>query len=172
MQATTWLVSPFGSRVSSLARRGSVPTAALFGAVLAFGATAQAADPRQVNASPQIANAEVAAIERAFLGSDGDLRAVHGALIRVEAAWADARSAPSSKLKTPQELVVSTFRALDLVPARPRRAIAPLPLSWLYFIVRRRLMLLLLLLLLKMWLLVLLKQLLLSRLLLRMLLQI
>jgi len=63
-------------------------------------------------------------IAKAFLDSDGDLPAVHRAVLDTPAAWA----APATKLKTPHELVVSTFRALDFVPSEPRQVAAPFDL--------------------------------------------
>jgi len=63
-------------------------------------------------------------IAKAFLDSDGDLPAVHRAVLDTPAAWA----APATKLKTPHELVVSTFRALDFVPSEPRQVAAPFEL--------------------------------------------
>jgi uncharacterized protein (DUF1800 family) len=63
-------------------------------------------------------------ISKAFLDSGGDLPAVHRAVLDTPAAWA----APSAKFKTPHELVVSTFRALDFVPAEPRQVAAPFDL--------------------------------------------
>ena len=63
-------------------------------------------------------------IAKAFLDSGGDLPAVHRAVLDTPAAWA----APATKFKTPHELVVSTFRALDFVPAEPRQVAAPFDL--------------------------------------------
>jgi uncharacterized protein (DUF1800 family) len=63
-------------------------------------------------------------ITQAFLDSGGDLPAVHRAVLDAPAAWAT----PARKFKTPHELVVSTFRALDHVPAEPRQVAAPFDL--------------------------------------------
>jgi uncharacterized protein (DUF1800 family) len=63
-------------------------------------------------------------IEKTFLDSGGDLPTVHRAVLDTPAAWA----APATKFKTPHELVVSTFRALDFVPAEPRQVAAPFDL--------------------------------------------
>ena len=63
-------------------------------------------------------------IAKAFLDSDGDLPAVHRAVLDTPAAWA----APATKFKTPHELVVSTFRALGFVPSEPRQVAAPFDL--------------------------------------------
>jgi uncharacterized protein (DUF1800 family) len=63
-------------------------------------------------------------IAKAFLDSGGDLPTIHRAVLDIPAAWA----APATKFKTPHELVVSTFRALDFVPAEPRQVAAPFDL--------------------------------------------
>jgi uncharacterized protein (DUF1800 family) len=63
-------------------------------------------------------------ISQAFRGSDGDLPAVYRAVLDTPAAWAT----PAVKLKTPHELVVSSFRMLDFVPAEPRQIAAPFDL--------------------------------------------
>jgi uncharacterized protein (DUF1800 family) len=63
-------------------------------------------------------------IAKAFLDSSGDLPTVHRAVLDTPAAWA----VPATKFKTPHELVVSTFRALDYVPAEPRQVAAPFDL--------------------------------------------
>ena len=63
-------------------------------------------------------------ISKAFVDSGGDLPAVHRAVLDTPAAWAG----PATKFKTPHELVVSTFRALDFVPAEPRQVAAPFDL--------------------------------------------
>ena len=60
-------------------------------------------------------------IAKAFRDSAGDLPTVHRAVLDIPAAWAR----PAAKFKTPHELVVSTFRALDFVPAEPRQVAAP-----------------------------------------------
>jgi uncharacterized protein (DUF1800 family) len=63
-------------------------------------------------------------IAKAFRDSDGDLPTVYRAVLDTPAAWAR----PAVKFKTPHELVVSTFRMLDFVPAEPRRVAAPFEL--------------------------------------------
>jgi uncharacterized protein (DUF1800 family) len=63
-------------------------------------------------------------IAKAFLDSSGDLPTVHRAVLDTPAAWA----VPATKFKTPHELVVSTFRALDHLPAEPRQVAAPFEL--------------------------------------------
>ncbi|HKQ14855.1 MAG TPA: DUF1800 domain-containing protein [Steroidobacteraceae bacterium] len=63
-------------------------------------------------------------IAKAFLDSSGDLPTVHRAVLDTPAAWA----VPATKFKTPHELVVSTFRALDYVPAEARQVAAPFEL--------------------------------------------
>jgi len=63
-------------------------------------------------------------IATAFRDSDGDLPTVYRAIIETPAAWAGV----GVKFKTPHELVVSTFRMLDFVPAEPRQIAAPFEL--------------------------------------------
>jgi uncharacterized protein (DUF1800 family) len=63
-------------------------------------------------------------IAKAFLDGGGDLPTVHRAVLDTPTAWAG----PAAKFKTPHELVVSTFRALDFVPAEPRQVAAPFDL--------------------------------------------
>ena len=48
-------------------------------------------------------------IERAFLDTQGDLRAVSDAVISLDLAWSNA----GSKFKNPEELMISTARGLD-----------------------------------------------------------
>jgi uncharacterized protein (DUF1800 family) len=55
-----------------------------------------------------------------FLRSDGDLRALYRALIAQEAAW----SQPLRKFKTPNDYVISAWRALD-VPIDDARKVPP-----------------------------------------------
>ena len=57
---------------------------------------------------PQLVNR----IAAAWLDSDGDLPAVHAALVDADECWQDTLA----KYKTPQDLVISTFRAFDRVP--------------------------------------------------------
>ncbi|HKR37494.1 MAG TPA: DUF1800 domain-containing protein [Steroidobacteraceae bacterium] len=66
----------------------------------------------------------VEGIARAFRDSDGDLPAVYRAVLDTPAAWAS----PAVKFKTPHELVVSSLRMLDFVPAEPRQIAAPFDL--------------------------------------------
>jgi uncharacterized protein (DUF1800 family) len=49
---------------------------------------------------------------------------VHRALLDTPAAW----DGTSAKFKMPHELVISTFRMLDFVPAEPRQIAAPFEL--------------------------------------------
>jgi len=58
--------------------------------------------------------AVVAALQRAFLDSGGDLSTMAGALIDSEAAW----EGPLTKLRRPEELVIASMRALQPEPAR------------------------------------------------------
>jgi uncharacterized protein (DUF1800 family) len=67
------------------------------------------------------------AVERvahAFRASDGELPAVYAALIECPDGWS---SAPA-KLKTPEDFVFSTLRALDLTPQAPEEVIRPFEL--------------------------------------------
>jgi uncharacterized protein (DUF1800 family) len=63
-------------------------------------------------------------ISQAFRDSDGDLPTVYRAVLDAPAAW----STSAVKFKTPHELVVSSFRMLDFVPAEPRQIAAPFEL--------------------------------------------
>jgi uncharacterized protein (DUF1800 family) len=63
-------------------------------------------------------------IAKAFRDSAGDLPTVYRAVIETPAAW----TAAGVKFKTPHELVVSSFRMLDFVPAEPRQVAAPFDL--------------------------------------------
>jgi len=63
-------------------------------------------------------------IGKAFRDSDGDLPTVHRAVLETPAASAS----PAVKFKTPHDLVVSTLRMLDFVPAEPRQIAAPFEL--------------------------------------------
>jgi uncharacterized protein (DUF1800 family) len=63
-----------------------------------------------------------AAVERvagAFLKSDGDLPMVYSTLLESPEAW----DASLPKFKTPEDLVFSTLRAFDTVPAQPEEVI-------------------------------------------------
>jgi len=59
-----------------------------------------------------------------WLETGGDLVAVYESLIRAEAAWAS----PFGKYKTPNDFVISTFRAFDHVPDDTRFVVAALDL--------------------------------------------
>jgi uncharacterized protein (DUF1800 family) len=61
----------------------------------------------------------VGKIADAFLKSDGDLPTVYSELLQSSAAW-DARP---PKFKTPEDLVFSTLRAFETVPAKPEDVI-------------------------------------------------
>jgi uncharacterized protein (DUF1800 family) len=63
-------------------------------------------------------------LAKAFRDSDGDLPALHRALVELPEAW----KKPTAKFKTPHDFVVSTFRMLDFVPAQPRQILAPFQL--------------------------------------------
>jgi len=54
----------------------------------------------------------IATLEQVFLETRGDLPSLHAALVDLDEAW----ETDKRKLKTPQDLVVSTARALDLSP--------------------------------------------------------
>jgi uncharacterized protein (DUF1800 family) len=58
----------------------------------------------------------VARIAKVFLDSGGDLPSVHAALVTDELAWQDVYA----KYKTPQDFVISTFRAFDREPDNVR----------------------------------------------------
>lgn len=64
----------------------------------------------------------VAALEKAWLSSNGRLDVVARALIAAPEAWAPA----PAKVKTPYEFVVSTHRALGTTPQRPQGLQQPL----------------------------------------------
>jgi len=54
----------------------------------------------------------VDSLTKTFLESGGDLPSLHAALVNAESAWAQT----FSKYKTPEDFVISTFRALNHVP--------------------------------------------------------
>ncbi len=60
--------------------------------------------------------AAVARVERAFLSSNGDLKAVYRALIAAPEAW----RAPTAKFRTPWEWTVATMRATGMGRGEPR----------------------------------------------------
>ncbi len=61
--------------------------------------------------------ASVAALERVFLDTDGDLGAVSAAVVDLDAAWAPAQR----KMKTSEEFLISAMRALAIPALPPRR---------------------------------------------------
>ena len=61
-------------------------------------------------------------VAKVFLKSAGDLPEVHAALVNSKEAW----KTPLSKYKTPQDLVISTYRAFDFVPDKTRLVVAAL----------------------------------------------
>jgi uncharacterized protein (DUF1800 family) len=63
-------------------------------------------------------------VSKSFLDSHGDLPTVHRAVVENQLAW----QATQSKFKTPHEFVVSTLRAFDYVPNKPREIAAPFEL--------------------------------------------
>jgi len=66
--------------------------------------------------------AMVERIARVFLDSGGDLPQVHAALVQSKEPW----QVPLAKYKTPEEFVISSYRAFDHVPARMKTVIAVL----------------------------------------------
>ena len=61
-------------------------------------------------------------LSRVFRESDGDLKAVANALIDADEAW----SAPLSKMRTPEEFVLASIRAIDRMPEDPGAVLGPL----------------------------------------------
>jgi len=61
-------------------------------------------------------------VAKVFLKSGGDLPQVHAALVNSKEAW----KTPLSKYKTPQDFVISTFRAFDHVPDKTRLVVTAL----------------------------------------------
>jgi uncharacterized protein (DUF1800 family) len=61
-------------------------------------------------------------LSRVFRESDGDLRAMANALIDADEAW----SAPLSKMRTPEEFVLASIRAIDRMPEDPGAVLGPL----------------------------------------------
>lgn len=59
-----------------------------------------------------------------FLDSGGDLPTVHAALVDAQEPWGTARA----KYKSPQDFVISAFRAFDRVPENPKFVIGALDL--------------------------------------------
>jgi uncharacterized protein (DUF1800 family) len=62
----------------------------------------------------------VAKIAKIFHDSEGDLPAVHAAVVDLAQAWRE----PYAKFKTPHDFVISTFRALDFLPQQPNQIAA------------------------------------------------
>lgn len=61
-------------------------------------------------------------LSRVFRDTDGDLKAVANALIDADEAW----SAPLSKMRTPEEFVLASIRAIDRMPEDPGAVLGPL----------------------------------------------
>lgn len=61
-------------------------------------------------------------VAKVFLKTGGDLPQVHAALVNSKEAW----KTPLSKYKTPQDFVISTFRAFDRVPDKTRLIVTAL----------------------------------------------
>jgi uncharacterized protein (DUF1800 family) len=64
--------------------------------------------------------AAVERVAKAFRDSDGHLPTVHRAVMNCAEAWNDV----ATKFKTPNDYVVSTFRAFDYLPPQPQRIYA------------------------------------------------
>jgi len=63
-------------------------------------------------------------LAQAYLNHDGELNAVYEMLVRARAAWAE----PLAKYKTPQDFVISTYRAFNQQPHDPERMLSFLDL--------------------------------------------
>jgi uncharacterized protein (DUF1800 family) len=63
-------------------------------------------------------------LSKVFRQTGGDLPSVHAALVGLPQAW----QASDAKFKTPHEFVISTYRCLDTVPAKPQQMLAPFQL--------------------------------------------
>jgi uncharacterized protein (DUF1800 family) len=61
-------------------------------------------------------------LARVFRDTDGDLKAVANALIDADEAW----SAPLSKMRTPEEFMLASIRAIDRMPEDPGAVLGPL----------------------------------------------
>lgn len=59
-------------------------------------------------------------LARAYLNQGGELKAVYAVLVGARTAWAE----PLAKYKTPQDFLISTYRAFDQQPDNPERMIA------------------------------------------------
>lgn len=62
----------------------------------------------------------VSELARAYLDHDGELNAVYKALVSARTAWVE----PLAKYKTPQDFLISTYRAFNQQPDNPERMIA------------------------------------------------
>ncbi len=62
----------------------------------------------------------VSELARAYLDHDGELNAVYEALVSARTAWVE----PLAKYKTPQDFLISTYRAFNQQPDNPERMIA------------------------------------------------
>jgi uncharacterized protein (DUF1800 family) len=62
----------------------------------------------------------VARLAKAYLDADGELVPVYRELIAADASWRE----PLAKYKTPQDFVISTYRALGYAPQRPEQVTA------------------------------------------------
>jgi uncharacterized protein (DUF1800 family) len=74
--------------------------------------------------SDQPPAATIAKVAAVFLETDGDLPSVHKALVDADAAW----QATFGKYKSPQDFVISTFRAFNRVPDSGRYVVGALDL--------------------------------------------
>lgn len=63
-------------------------------------------------------------VAKVFVDTGGDLPSLHRAVIDLSQAW----SPSLHKFKTPHEFVISTFRVIDFVPAKPAQIVAPFQL--------------------------------------------
>jgi uncharacterized protein (DUF1800 family) len=63
-------------------------------------------------------------VAKVFRDTDGNLPAVHAAVVDCAEAWVR----PLSKFKTPDDFAVSTFRSFDYLPEQPRQVLAPFEL--------------------------------------------
>ncbi len=68
--------------------------------------------------------AAVDRVAKVFRDTNGNLPAVHAAVVDCAEAWAQ----PLSKFKTPDDFAVSTFRSFDYLPEQPRQVLAPFEL--------------------------------------------
>jgi uncharacterized protein (DUF1800 family) len=68
--------------------------------------------------------AAVERVAKVFRDTEGNLPAVHAAVVECVEAWTQ----PLSKFKTPDEFAVSAFRCFDYLPEQPRQVLAPFEL--------------------------------------------